>query len=250
MGLGSLDVSPLEMASAYATLAAGGIHSKPMAIRKVVLPGGKEDTDSGWGVPKRQRVMPDWVAYEVTRILEQNVYAGTGTNAQIGRPAAGKTGTTDNFADAWFCGFVPQLQTTVWVGYPQAQIPMRSVHGISVAGGTFPAEIWRRFMSVAMENRPVHYWLQPKQSPDWKPFEHKQYALEFTGGDGSGSDTPPATTPATTTTKPPAQPEPEPEPVPEPPPPTEPPPPPPPEPPPPPPAEPPPSSADPALPTP
>jgi penicillin-binding protein 1A len=198
MGLGSLDVSPLEMASAYATLAAGGIHSKPMAIRKVILPGGKEDTDAGWGVPKRERVLPDWVAYEVTKILEQNVYAGTGTNAQIGRPAAGKTGTTDNFADAWFCGFVPQLQTTVWVGYPQAQIPMRYVHGISVAGGTFPAEIWRRFMSVALENRPVKDWLQPHQSPDWKPFEHKQYALEYTGGGGGQSYTP---APAGTTTK-------------------------------------------------
>jgi penicillin-binding protein 1A len=237
MGLGSLDVSPLEMASAYATLAAGGIHSQPMAIRKVILPGGKEDTDAGWGVPKRERVLPDWVAYEVTRILEQNVYGGTGTNAQIGRPAAGKTGTTDNFADAWFCGFVPQLQTTVWVGYPQAQIPMRFVHGISVAGGTFPAEIWRRFMSVAMENRPVKYWLQPKHSPEWKPFEHKQYALEF--GGGNGSYTPPAETTSPTTTKqeapPPAEPEPPPPteappPVTEPPPPpTEPPPPPPPD---------------------
>jgi penicillin-binding protein 1A len=244
MGLGSLDVSPLEMASAYATLAAGGIHSKPMAIRKVILPGGKEDTDAGWGVPKRERVLPDWVAYEVTRILEQNVYGGTGTNAQIGRPAAGKTGTTDNFADAWFCGFVPQLQTTVWVGYPQAQIPMRFVHGISVAGGTFPAEIWRRFMSVAMENRPVHYWLQPKHSPEWKPFEHKQYALEFSGG-GDGSYSPPATTSATTTKEGPAQqPPPPPPPTEAPPPPVEPPPPPPT------PTEPPPPPAEPATPTP
>jgi penicillin-binding protein 1A len=245
MGLGALDVSPLEMASAYATLAAGGIHSKPMAIRKVILPGGKEDTDAGWGVPKRERVLPDWVAYEVTRILEQNVYAGTGTNAQIGRPAAGKTGTTDNFADAWFCGFVPQLETTVWVGYPQAQIPMRFVHGISVAGGTFPAEIWRRFMSVAMENRPVKFWLQPKHSPEWKPFEHKQYALEYSGGDG-GSYTPAL---AVTTTKeappPPTE-------APPPPPPTEPPPPPPPTepPPPPPPTEPAPPPPEPAAPSP
>jgi penicillin-binding protein 1A len=212
MGLGSLDVSPLEMASAYATLAAGGIHSKPMAIRKVILPGGKEDTDAGWGVPKRERVLPDWVAYEVTKILEQNVYAGTGTNAQIGRPVAGKTGTTDNFADAWFCGFVPQLQTTVWVGYPQAQIPMRYVHGISVAGGTFPAEIWRRFMSVAMENRLVKEWLQPTHSAEWKPFEHKQYALEYTGG-GSHNPSPAAPTP-TKAAPPPAQPAPAPTPPP------------------------------------
>jgi penicillin-binding protein 1A len=247
MGLGALDVSPLEMASAYSTLAAGGIHSKPMAIRKVILPGGKEDTDAGWGVPKRRRVLPDWVAYEVTRILEQNVYAGTGTNAQIGRPAAGKTGTTDNFADAWFCGFVPQLETTVWVGYPQAQIPMRFVHGISVAGGTFPAEIWRRFMSVAVENRPVKFWLQPKHSPEWKPFEHKQYALEYSGGDDGGGSYSPA--PAVTTTKkeappPPTEAPPPPTEVAPPPPPTEPPPPPPP------PTEPAPPPAEPAAPAP
>jgi len=201
MGLGALDVSPLEMASAYATLAAGGIHSRPMAIRKVVLPGGEEDEEAGWGIPKRERVMPDWVASEVTRILEQNVYAGTGTNAQIGRPAAGKTGTTDNFADAWFCGFVPQLETTVWVGYPQAQIPMRFVHGISVAGGTFPAEIWRRFMSVAVEKLPVRNWLQPQHSPVWRPLEHHQYALQYSSGssssgDGGGGYTPAPSEPA------------------------------------------------------
>jgi penicillin-binding protein 1A len=191
LGLGSLSVSPLEMASAYATLAAGGIYSEPMAIRKVVLPGGDEDEGAGWGTPKRKRVLPDWVAYEVTQILEDNVQGGTGTRAQIGRPAAGKTGTTDDFADAWFCGYTPNLQTTVWVGYPQAQIPMRSVHGISVAGGTFPAEIWYRFMVVAIETLPYRDWLLPKGSPDWRPFETGQYAVEFVSADPA---------PATTTT--------------------------------------------------
>ena len=92
------------MASAYATLAAGGIYSKPMAIRKVVLANGKEDTDAGWGKPQRQRVISDGVAYEVTKILEENVLGGTGVGAYFGRPAAGKTGTTDNHADAWFSG--------------------------------------------------------------------------------------------------------------------------------------------------
>ena len=179
MGLGAISVSPLDMASAYATLAAGGIHSEPMAIRKVVLPGGKEDDETDWGKPKRKRVLADWVAYEVTKILEANVYSGTGVGAQIGRPAAGKTGTTDNHADAWFAGFTPQLQTVVWVGYPQAQIPMENVHGISVAGGTFPADIWRRFMLVAMEHRAVFDWKQPNHSPEWQPFEQGQYALEY-----------------------------------------------------------------------
>ena len=89
-------------------------------------------------------MIPDWVAYTVTQILEQNVLYGTGTRANFGRPAAGKTGTTDDHADAWFCGYLPNLQATVWVGYPQGEIPMQNVHGIAVAGGSFPAEIWRR----------------------------------------------------------------------------------------------------------
>ena len=199
LGLGAISVSPLEMASAYATLAAGGVYSKPMAIRKVVLPGNKVDEDAGWGDSERKRVLPDWVAYEVTKILEQNMLSGTGTGAYFGRPAAGKTGTTDNHADAWFCGYTPRLQATVWVGYPQAQIPMTSVHGISVAGGTFPADIWRRFMEVAAGDSYVN-WSLPKSSPVWRPFDQGQYAVGYSyydaGSDDSGSYTPPATSTA------------------------------------------------------
>ena len=106
-------------------------------------------------MPQRERVISDGVAYEVTKILEDNVLGGTGVGAYFGRPAAGKTGTTDNHADAWFSGYVPQLQTTVWVGYPQGEIPMENVHGISVAGGTFPATIWKLFMETAMANTPA-----------------------------------------------------------------------------------------------
>ncbi|MBA3383277.1 MAG: PBP1A family penicillin-binding protein, partial [Actinobacteria bacterium] len=196
LGLGSISVSPLEMAAAYATIASGGIYSKPMAIRKVVLSDGKEDTNTDWGKPKRKRVLADWVAYEVTQILEDNVYSGTGVGAQIGRPAAGKTGTTDNHADAWFAGFTPQLETVVWVGYPQAQIPMESVHGIAVAGGTFPADIWRRFMLAAMENRAVFEWRQPSQSPEWRPFEQGQYPVEYVAQPTMASTGRTPTTPA------------------------------------------------------
>jgi penicillin-binding protein 1A len=206
MGLGAISVSPLEMAGAYATLAAGGVYSRPMAIRKVVLPGGDEDTEAGWGKPRRRRVLPEWVAYEVTRILEQNMLGGTGTGAQIGRPAAGKTGTTDNHADAWFAGYTPNLQTTVWVGYPRAQIPMENVHGISVAGGTFPADIWRRFMLVAIERLPYLDWTQPSMSPVWTPFDTGQYAVDYSygGGDDAGSSDAPA--PAPSPPPPPAEP--------------------------------------------
>jgi len=147
-GLGGLSrgVSPLEMANAYATLAAGGMRNKPIAIRKVEFPDGKSEE---LGKPKRKRVFSDGVASEVTKILQQNIQQGTGTAANIGCPAAGKTGTTDNFNDAWFVGYTPTLASSVWVGYPNALREMRGVHGISVAGGTFPAQIWRDFMNVA-----------------------------------------------------------------------------------------------------
>src|SRR2546425_5184641 len=149
MGLGSRVVTPLDMATVYSTLAAGGIHSKPMAIRKVILPGGKVDKEAGWGVPQRERVIPDWVAAEVVRILAENMTAGTGVGAYFGVTSAGKTGTTDNYADAWFCGFLPGLEATIWIGYPKGEIPMLSVHGISVSGPTFPATSWKHFMERA-----------------------------------------------------------------------------------------------------
>jgi len=147
-GLGGLrlGVSPLEMANAYATLAAGGVRSEPQAIKKVVFPDGKVDN---LGKPKRKRVLSDGEAYEVTKILQMNVQKGTGTRANMGCPAAGKTGTTDNFRDAWFVGYTPDMATSVWVGYPDRQVEMRAVHGISVAGGTFPAGIWHDYMSPA-----------------------------------------------------------------------------------------------------
>jgi penicillin-binding protein 1A len=181
LGLGSAGVSPLDMASAYATLAAGGIYSEPMAIRKVVLPNGKVDNDAGWGEPQRHRAVADWVADEVTEILEENIDSGTGTGAGIffDRPAAGKTGTTDDHTDAWFCGYTPNLSTTVWVGYPQAQIPMESVHGISVAGGTFPATIWNLFMRSTIGNTDPVDFPQPSSEPEWHSFSRGRYANEY-----------------------------------------------------------------------
>src|SRR2546423_4896485 len=178
MGLGSRVVTPIDMASVYSTLAAGGIYSKPMAIRKVVLPGGKVDTDAGWGVAQRKRAVPDWVAHEVVRILQENMTSGTGVGAYFGKTSAGKTGTTDNFADAWFCGFVPGLEATVWIGYPRGEIPMRSVHGISVSGPTFPATIWNLFMSRASGYAPFpKEFPRAKSSPVWRSHT-LQYALQ------------------------------------------------------------------------
>ena len=178
VGLGSIGVSPLDMASAYATIAAGGIYSKPMAIQKVVFaprPDGTVEEDRSWGKPKRHRVIADWVAAEVTRILEMNIESGTGVGANIGRTAGGKTGTTENHADAWFCGITPTLSTTVWVGYPQAEIPMTSVHGISVAGGTFPASIWRLFMEEAIGSTPERDFPEAQSEPIWHSFTPGHY---------------------------------------------------------------------------
>ena len=210
MGLGADAISPLEEASAYATLAAGGVWSKPMAIRKVVLANGREDTDAGWGQPQRRRVISDGVASEVTKILEQNVLEGTGVGAYFGRPAAGKTGTTDNHADAWFSGYVPQLETTVWVGYPQGEIPMENVHGISVAGGTFPATIWHLFMEQALANAPALTWQAPRDPVVWRAFTQGQYSSSlrpsttyYYSPTTSGS---PTTTPATAGPPPPPPP--------------------------------------------
>jgi penicillin-binding protein 1A len=148
-------------------------------------------------------VISDGVAYTVTQILEENIQYGTGVGANYGAPAAGKTGTTEEHSDAWFCGYTPRLGTTVWVGYPRGKVPMTSVHGISVAGGTFPAQIWRLFMDSAIgQLEPVDF-PEPKDYPEWVDFERGQYARSF-GYYQDNDYTPPASpeTTETTTTAP------------------------------------------------
>ncbi|HYI75407.1 MAG TPA: transglycosylase domain-containing protein [Gaiellaceae bacterium] len=179
IGLGSIAVSPLDIASSYATLAAEGVYAEPMAIRRVVLPNGKVDTKAGWGKPKRKRAISEGVAAIVTRILEQNIQSGTGTRAAFGRPAAGKTGTAELNVDAWFAGYTPELATAVWMGYTKAEIPLDSVHGIAVTGGSFPAEMWRLFMEPALDGREPVAFGEPRAWPEWKPFERGEYALDY-----------------------------------------------------------------------
>jgi penicillin-binding protein 1A len=204
MGLGSIAVSPLDMASAYATLAAGGVYSEPTAIRKVVLPGGKVDTDAKWGVPKRKRVIPDGVASVVTEILEDNVLYGTGTRAGFGRPAAGKTGTTDEHADAWFVGYTPELATAVWMGYTGGEIPMLSVHGIAVSGGSFPAEIWRLFMEPVLAAAPVRDFPAPTDPVQYEPWQRGPFALKYDPTPTVSTETDTTETVKTPSTPPPA----------------------------------------------
>jgi penicillin-binding protein 1A len=185
-----------------------------MAIRKVILPNGKVDAGAGWGHPERRRVFSDGVAYQVARILKMNIQSGTGTGANPGFVAGGKTGTTEDWGDAWFAGITTTASTVVWVGYPNAKIPMTAVHGIRVVGGTFPATIWRLFMVPAFGHHPPRDWPLPKDPVVWIPF-HGQYQY-FGAPPGSGTDekkkkkdkdegkSPTTTAPPPTTTEPPA----------------------------------------------
>ncbi|HEV2061473.1 MAG TPA: transglycosylase domain-containing protein [Solirubrobacteraceae bacterium] len=170
--------SPLEMANAYATIASGGLRNRPIAITKVVFPDGHTER-----LDKRKRVrkFEDGVTAKVTEILERNMTSGTGTAAQIGCPAAGKTGTTDNHTDAWFVGFTPNLTTSVWVGFPERRIEMYPpTTPISVAGGTYPAQIWGAYMKQA--KRGCKDFKEPKTPFEAAPF-FGRYAT--TGAPGS-----------------------------------------------------------------
>ena len=166
--LGVNAVTPLDLASAYATLADGGIAHDPSILTKVVFPAGNTEQASN---PRGKRIVDAKVAAVVTRVLAANVQSGTGTAAALaGRPVAGKTGTTDSFADAWFAGWVPQLTTVTWVGFPTGERPMRGVHGIAgVTGGTLPAAIWHAYMTAALQGQPVEQFADPG-SPQYKPW--------------------------------------------------------------------------------
>ena len=138
--LGSEEVNVLEMADAYATMANEGIHHAPQSIGKVVFPNGRVEKAKVRG----NRVISAGVAYTVDKILEQNTSYAGGTARSMpiyysGR-SAGKTGTTSNYVDAWFCGFNPKLATAVWMGYPQGAIPMPGVFG-----ATYALPIWGTF---------------------------------------------------------------------------------------------------------
>ena len=152
--LGGLEdgVSPLEMASAYATIANGGYRNRPRAIKKIVREGKTLKLPKRWRV-HRVKAFEDGVTYEATKILEQNIQGGTGTHAAIGCPAGGKTGTTDKNIDAWFVGFTPRLSTAVWVGFPgDARRSMNGLYlgGRNIDGGTYPADIWGTYMKQAV----------------------------------------------------------------------------------------------------
>ena len=159
IALGGSEVSVLDMATAYATLANGGTYLEPTTIEQIRMRNGdrlRPDQETIPSVVSRGNI------YLLTEAMQDVITRGTGTGAAIGRPAAGKTGTTDDVADAWFVGFTPDLVAAVWVGYPEGRVPMTNVHGITVYGGTFPASIWRSFMVRALSNVPPTDFDLPK----------------------------------------------------------------------------------------
>src|ERR1700710_1883621 len=192
-GIGGLrlGVTPLELTDAYATLASAGIHHDPVSVEKVTFPDGKVDDPQ---VAEPKRALAEAVAYEVTKLLHDNITEGTGTAAYTGCAGqAGKTGTTDEYTDAWFSGFQPNLATAVWVGYPESNdVSMSSVHGITVFGGTFPAEIWHSLYSDG--GVPCEEFEEPDKAISWAPyyghFTQSGPGDSSTSG-GAGNDAPP-----------------------------------------------------------
>jgi len=166
VALGAESVAPLDMASAYGVFAARGERAEPTPVLRVIDRDGKVIIDNS--KPKTERVLAEGVADNVTDVLRGVLTNGTARGRGIDRPAAGKTGTTQDNKDAWFIGFTPTLSTSVWMGYENktketaktfAQHP---VHGrSSVTGGSFPAQLWQGFMRDALRNVPVTEFSEP-----------------------------------------------------------------------------------------
>jgi penicillin-binding protein 1A len=157
--LGANEVNTMEMASAFGTLATLGRHVRPTAILRIEDANGDVLYEPK---PKPRQVLNPAVADTAVQIMRKVILYGTGTAANIGRPAAGKTGTAQEWRDAWFAGFIPQLSAAVWVGYPQGQISMTGTRIGNVTGGSFPAQIWHAFMSQVTGRIPVREFKEPK----------------------------------------------------------------------------------------
>jgi penicillin-binding protein 1A len=190
--LGAVAVSPLEMADAYATIANGGAHIPATAITKVQFSDGSVQN---LGDPPHTRVFTEGEAYAAIQVMKTVIQSGTGVSADYGCPAAGKTGTTSNFTDAYFDGFTPQLATAVWVGYPNATTSMNDVNGLGPGfGGTLAAPIWHDYMSVASNGYCGDF------TPPANPFSGTAFFGKFaTTGNPTSSQTGTAGTATTST---------------------------------------------------
>jgi membrane peptidoglycan carboxypeptidase len=201
--LGTADVSPLEMAAAYATFADNGVYHAPLLISRVTTANG---TALPLPVQPQSRVVltPSQDAQE-TYVLQQVVLRGTGTAAGgVGSPVAGKTGTTDNSTDAWFIGYTPELTTAVWMGYASGSKPMLDFRGYSsIQGGTIPALLWHNYMEAVLSANPAYQGQFPTVSyfNGLTLTPPPPTSLEFPEGLGTTTTTTPSTT---TTTVPPS----------------------------------------------
>lgn len=157
--LGSNGATVLDMASAYDTLAGDGMHTDPVFVSRVTS---RDGTVLYEAPTKRTRVLSETTARTINGVLQEVVNRGTGINARIGRPVAGKTGTSDEWADAWFVGYTPDLVTAVWVGFPDAERTMRPpATRITVTGGSWPAQIWQAFVGAALAETPITGFAAP-----------------------------------------------------------------------------------------
>jgi penicillin-binding protein 1A len=158
VALGVKSVSPLDMASAYSVFAARGMRAEPTPVLKVTDRDGNVIIDNT--KPTTTRVLKEDVADNVTDILQGVLESGTAAGRGIERPAAGKTGTTQNNNDAWFIGYTPTLATAVWMGYENKTSATRKTLG-NITGGSFPARIWQTFMREALEDVPITEFTEP-----------------------------------------------------------------------------------------
>jgi penicillin-binding protein 1A len=160
--LGTANLSPMEMVRAYMTFANRGRRPAPYFVKRVTDSDGNVLYDAHI---RRDDVYPAKYADVVNAVLQQVIKRGTGGAANIGRDAAGKTGTTNDNTDAWFVGYTPHIGTAVWLGYtPGTAHKMNGVHGIAVTGGTFPAQIWKKFMTEAVKGKDTGTFTKPDDS--------------------------------------------------------------------------------------
>ncbi len=199
ISLGAEEATPLEMAAAYATIANEGVYHAPSFVEKVV----DRDGDVLFeGPSKGKRAFSVQTARVAEQVMQQVVQKGTGTAARLpGREVAGKTGTSQEWQNAWFVGFTPQLATAVWMGSPIGNVSMKGVGGRNVTGGSFPAQIWAGYMREALQGVDAQNFVEPdvkpkpgkylrdKGSPDDRPRARRRTATTA----APGADAPTAT---------------------------------------------------------
>jgi penicillin-binding protein 1A len=195
-GLGQ-GVNPLEMASAYSTFPNGGVHMEPFLVERVTREEDGEEVVVEEHRLKGERALSKDEAAVAVEVMRGVVERGTASqfhdlDSEIGRPSAGKTGTTEEFADAWYVGFIPQLSTSVWVGYPGERRPMVNINGLAeINGENYPLDIWSNYMQGAVQFYPVQQFDVPSPSlnlqikKSGRAYDSPETTRERTSGRGS-----------------------------------------------------------------